>query len=59
VYPFLQETIRREQIVESDNGLIDRSHAALRKSWALLAHPRPDSFLGRRNLIEPPPMEYE
>jgi hypothetical protein len=54
MYPFLQETLTRLDIVVTDCRLILRSRDALLKSRKMLALPRPDTFLGRRNLIEPP-----
>lgn len=39
VYPFLQETIRRKQIVKSDNRLIDRSHEAKGAATRVAAFP--------------------
>lgn len=59
MYPFLQETITRIDIVARDYELILRSHDALLYSRKVLALPRPDSFLGRRNLIEPPPIKRD
>jgi hypothetical protein len=59
MYLFLQETISREEIVASDHRMILRSQDAVQKSLEMLALPRPDNFLGRRNLIEPPPIELE
>jgi hypothetical protein len=59
MYPFLQTTVTRTDIVETECRLILRSQEALLKSRKMLALPRPDSFLGRRNLIEPPPIEYD
>lgn len=59
MYPFLQETITRKDILASDYRLIFRSQDAVQKSLKMLAQPRPDIFLGRRNLIEPPPIEYD
>jgi hypothetical protein len=59
MYPFLQETITRIEIVAKDCQLILRSQDALLKSREMLALPRPDSFLGRRNLIEPPPIKHD
>jgi len=58
MYPFLQETVSRAEIVASDQRLIGRSHDAIQKSRALLALACPDVFLGRRNLIEPPSINY-
>jgi hypothetical protein len=58
-YVFLEETISLGEIVTSDNRLISRSHNLLDQSREMLARPCPDVFLGRRNLIEPPPIEYE
>lgn len=59
MYPFLQETLTRIDIVVTDCQLILRSQDALLKSRRMLALPRPDTFLGRRNLIEPSPIEHE
>jgi hypothetical protein len=58
-YPFMEVALSREEVVVWNNDLIERSRDALRRSWALLAQPSPDLFLGRRNLIEPPPIQYE
>ena len=58
MYPFLQERLALEEIVASDSQMIRRSYDAIQKSWAILAVKRPDLFLGRRNLIEPSPIEY-
>ena len=58
MYPFLQERLTLKEIVVSDSQMISRSYDAIQKSWAMLAVRRPDLFLGRRNLIEPPPIEY-
>ena len=59
MYPFLQETLTRVDIVVTESKLILRSQDALLKSRKMLALPRPDTFLGRRNLIEPPPIEHD
>jgi hypothetical protein len=59
MYLFLQKIITREEILASDHRLICRSQNAVQKSLEMLALPRPDIFLGRRNLIEPPPIEPE
>jgi hypothetical protein len=57
MYPFLQETLTRLDIVVTDCRLILHSRDALLKSRKMLALPRPDTFLGRRNLIEPSPID--
>ena len=57
MYPFLHETVSRAEIVASDQRLIGRSHDAIQKSRALLALACPDVFLGRRSLIEQPPIK--
>jgi hypothetical protein len=57
MYPFLQEPLTRLDIVVTDCRLILLSRDALLKSRKMLALPGPDTFLGRRNLIEPPPIE--
>jgi hypothetical protein len=59
MYPFLQETLTRLDIVVMDCRLILRSQDALLKSSKVLALPRPDTFLGRRNLIELRPVEHD
>ena len=59
MYPFLQESLTRVDIVVMDCRLILRSQDALLKSRKVLALPRPDTFLGRGNLIAPPPVEHE
>jgi hypothetical protein len=59
MFIFLQENITREEILASDYRLIFRSQNAVQRSLEMLAQPRPDNFLGRRNLIEPPPIEPE
>jgi len=59
MYPFLQETVTRTDIVTAECRLILRAQDALLRSRRILALPPPDSFLGRRNLIEPPPIERD
>jgi hypothetical protein len=59
MYPFLQETISRKQIAASDNQLIIRSRDVVQNSRRILGQPCPSVFLGRRNLVEPPLLEYD
>ena len=57
MYPSPQQKITHDEIVDSDERVLSRSYDALQRTWEMLAT-KPDLFLGRRNLIEPAPIEF-